>query len=183
MMANESRQLTSNERDPFGLAGLSGPQPPRDAWPQIESRLRGQNRFRRAAWWTASAATLILAAGLFWQFSRFEPRMQPAGDLSLAAPEDEGGLNAETGSLESLISLSRHLENNLRLTRQETGAIPAQSVVYLVELEDFVAQLDEAISRNPQSRELWSQRVSLLLDLNTLYREQLRREYSQVASL
>ena len=61
--------------------------------------------------------------------------------------------------------------------------MPEQALIYQVELQDLVAQVDEAINQNPQSRELWSQRVNLLLDLNQIYGAQLRREYDQLASL
>jgi hypothetical protein len=82
-----------------------------------------------------------------------------------------------------LINLSQQLERNLRLIRSEVTAIPEQTLIYQVELQDLVAQLDEAINQDPESRELWSQRVNLLLDLNQIYRAQLRRDYSDVASL
>ncbi|MNC99181.1 hypothetical protein D3C83_173790 [compost metagenome] len=61
--------------------------------------------------------------------------------------------------------------------------MPAQTVVYQVELEDLVAQVDDALSLKPDSRELWSQRVNLLLDLEQLYQRELRRDDSNLASL
>jgi hypothetical protein len=61
--------------------------------------------------------------------------------------------------------------------------MPAEMVVYQVELEDLVAQVDAAISQQPDSSELWQQRVSLLLDLNQIYGAGLRREEPYVASL
>ena len=44
-------------------------------------------------------------------------------------------------------------------------------------------QVDEELSANPESIELWGQRVNLLLDVTQLYENSLRREYRQMASL
>ena len=43
--------------------------------------------------------------------------------------------------------------------------MPAESVIYVTELEDLVARVDHELSITPESVELWSQRVNLLLDL------------------
>ena len=51
------------------------------------------------------------------------------------------------------------------------------------ELEDLVVQVDEQLSRTPDSAALWSQRVDLLVDLERLYESGLRREYHRMASL
>ena len=48
---------------------------------------------------------------------------------------------------------------------------------------DLVAQVDEELSNRPDSLNLWSQRINLLMDLQNLYENRLRREYRQVASL
>jgi hypothetical protein len=56
-------------------------------------------------------------------------------------------------------------------------------LIYQVELEDMVAQVDEELSMNPDSTELWNQRVNLMLDLSRLYQNQLRRDYRRMASL
>jgi hypothetical protein len=61
--------------------------------------------------------------------------------------------------------------------------MPTASVIYQVELEDLVAQVDEELSMRPDSLELWSQHINLMLDLSQLYQNQLRREYHRMASL
>jgi hypothetical protein len=61
--------------------------------------------------------------------------------------------------------------------------MPTDSLVYQVELEDLIAQVDEELSVNPESLELWSHRVNLLLDLSRIYENQLRRDYHRMASL
>jgi hypothetical protein len=61
--------------------------------------------------------------------------------------------------------------------------MPTATLIYQVELEDLVAQVDEELSMNPDSTSLWSQRVNLLLDLTQLYKNELRRESHRMASL
>ena len=99
---------------------------------------------------------------------------------SQPAPADP---ESRADTLLSLMSLSQQLETRLRTYRQELGDLPAGAVVYQVELQDLVAQVDDQISAEPESLELWSQRVNLLLDISRLYENSLRREYQQLASL
>ena len=89
----------------------------------------------------------------------------------------------EFSSIDSLVNLSQRLERNLRVIRREVDVMSGQALIYQVELEDLVAQLDEAINWQPESKALWAQRVNLLQDLNQLYQQQLRRDVSQIASL
>ena len=176
-MSTKMTEQSTSSTDPFGLAGLPQPTPADDVWPQIRNVLLQRRRSRRITVWLATAATVTLTIGIWWQ----APGMRtPAG---AGGPVSSQVSVAETDSLESLVSLSQKLERNLRLMRAEVGVIPAQSLIYQVELEDRVSQIDEAINQQPGSRELWSQRINLLLDLNQLTREQLRREYRQIASL
>ena len=176
------------ERDPFGLTNMAQPQAPANRWPQIESALRQQKSAQRLRW-LASAAAVTLAIGVFWQLppdrgvSEY-PGTEPVFSHTARPMESaDAQANKDQDSLASLIKLSQQLERNLRLVRNEVAVMPEQALIYQVELEDLVAQVDEAINQNPESRELWSQRVNLLLDLNQIYRVQLRRDYSNVASL
>lgn len=173
-------------QDPFGLAELPPPPEPENAWPLIERALKRRQRTRRSLVWLASAATVALALGLYVQLPVGQPGEVPeTAAITTIATQDipERKVSSPDDNLRALVRLSQQLEKNLRLVRAEVGAMPAQSVMYQVELEDLVAQLDEAISQRPDSRELWSQRVNLLLDLNQLYQVQLRRDYRNVASL
>jgi len=160
--------IMQKERDPLNLGSLPAVAPPSDGWPFIRAELEKRQRLRRRVpYWggaMAVAAALMLAVGLFIQ--------QPAPEA--AAPPD---------TLDSLISLSQQLETRVRAYRSEIGGLPTDALVYQVELEDLVAQVDEQLSMNPDSTELWGQRVNLMLDLSRLYQNQLRRDYSRMASL
>lgn len=178
-------------RDPFGLASLPEVNPPEDSWGLIAARLK-QERQRKHRWAAglAVAASIMLASGIVLFLpgpgagpdSLGMPQVQqPLAEAGPAAQETP--LEQAPDNLQSLKNLSQRLEENLRYMRASVGVMPAEMVVYQVELEDLVAQVDGAISLQPDSSELWRQRVNLLMDLNQVYGAGLRRDYQQVASL
>jgi hypothetical protein len=161
--------IMQKERDPLNLSSLPSVAPLEDGWPPIRAALEQRQRRQRWTRYSGSAlgvaAALMLAVGLFVQ--------QPVTEEVSAPPQ----------ALESLVSLSQQLENRIRTYRSEVGDLPTEALVYQVELEDLVAQVDEELSMNPESTELWSQRINLMLDLSRIYQDQLRRDYSRIASL
>jgi len=169
--------MKMQERDPFGLAGLPELQPPQDGWPAISAQLQQQQR-RRQQWLSglAIAATVTLVAGIV-------SILPQQGALKTPVEQTADSPVRESDNLLELQKLSQRLEQNLRYLRTGVGAMPAEMVVYQVELEDLVAQVDDAISQQPQSSDLWQQRVNLLLDLNQIYGAGLRRDEPYVASL
>lgn len=177
------------ERDPLNLSSLPLVSPSTDDWPAIEAALREHRGRRRilkpAVWALAAAASLSLAVGLVLH----QPgNLPPAGSDSaqtamVQADTQESSAVGQPSTLNSLITLSQRLETSLRHMRADVGVMPTSSLIYQVELEDLVAQVDEELSMNPANRELWSQRVNLLLDLSQLYQNELRRESHRMASL
>ncbi len=178
-----------SERDPLNLGSLPLVPPPPDDWPMIEAALRKQNSRKRIAALAGStlaiAATVILVVGVFV----YRPYAIPAGtsgSQQLQTTQVENPVSSDgsqTETLDSLIALSQQLESNLREMRTQAGVMPTSSVIYQVELEDLVAQVDEELSMRPDSMILWSQRINLILDLSQLYQNELRREYHAIASL
>jgi len=192
------QQARQKQDDPLNLQSLPMVAPLRDGWPVVEAALCAEARRRRlrrlGAAALAVAASVTLALGLYLR-APADPAAGSAGSLA-ARPHDAQATDppvtppraaAETAAgpatLDSLIALSQQLEARLRAVRAEGGSLPARAVVYQVELEDLVIQVDEEISRQPDSLALWSQRVSLLMDLEQLYENRLRREYQRMASL
>ena len=181
--------IMQQERDPLNLGSLPLVSPPADDWPVIEAALRKRNSRKRivavAGSTLAIAATVILAVGVFV----YRPFGIPAGtpgSEQLQATQVENPASSDgprTTTLDSLIALSQQLESNLQRIRSQAGVMPTASVIYQVELEDLVAQVDEELSMRPDSLEMWSQRINLMLDLSQLYQNQLRREYHRMASL
>ena len=178
-----------SERDPLNLGSLPLVSPPADDWLLIEAALRKQNSRRRIAALAGStlaiAATLILVVGVFV----YRPYGIPAGTSGLKQPHTTQVDNPvssddpKTNTLDSLIALSQQLESNLQKIRSQAIVMPTSSLIYQIELEDLVAQVDEELSMHPDSVELWSQRINLMLDLSQLYQNELRREYDLIASL
>ena len=182
--------------DPLGLRDLPLVDPPADGWAGVRQALEADRRSarnRRFGAGLAAAACLVLVAGVTL-FERGDPTVPDE-----LATTDTGATSAqnvlETGeetlasaepaydSVGELIAMSQGLERRLRTLRDNTVAMPAESAVYLAELEDLIARVDSQLSDEPASVTLWSQRVNLLLDLETLFQHQFEREYGRMASL
>ena len=103
--------------------------------------------------------------------------------LFIQQPGPEPEASTAPPTLNSLITLSQQLEIGVRSYLAEFVCLPTDALVYQVELEDLIAQVDDELSVYPDSTRLWSQRVNLLLDLSQLYENQLRRDYHRMASL
>jgi HPt (histidine-containing phosphotransfer) domain-containing protein len=194
------QQARQKQEDPLNLQSLPMVSPRADGWPAVEAALRGDAR-RRALWRyaggaLAAAATVTLALGLYLR-APTDGGADAADDLASRSPDEQATILPDTrppvatdeataagpATLDALVALSQQLETRLRAARAGGGSLPASAVVYQVELEDLVIQVDEELSRRPDSLALWSQRVSLLMDLEQLYENRLRREYHRMASL
>jgi len=183
------KRVMQKAEDPLNLQSLPQVSPPADCWPAIEQALRkdGQQRNirRLAVAALAAAATVTLVIGLVQRPVVPGQSLAPSEQLATSSP----GVGVETSpggtpnALDALIALSQRLEFQLRNIRSDVGDLPSNALVYQVELEDLVVQVDEELSMQPESLTLWSQRVELLMDLERLYENRLRREYQQVASL
>lgn len=189
-----------NERDPLGLADLPLLDPPNDGWAEVRAALeqdrsqqRGQQRSNRFAAGLAAAACLVLVAGLVvfkgeWllppnpgsELASSDAPLTPAVGTTAGEPDMSA---QETNSVMELIAFSQGLERRLRTLRDNTASMSADSAVYLAELEDLIARVDSQLSDTPDSVDLWSQRVNLMLDIESLFQHQFEREYGKMASL
>ena len=171
--------------DPLNLRSLPLVAPPRDGWDQVQAALEQHSRRRRVLRYGAGAfalaASVTLAVGLYLKTAPTGSGPMPAVETASTIPEQQ--TDSPVLTVETLIALSQQLESRLRTARTEVGSLPTDSLIYRVELEDMIALVDEELSQAPDSRALWSQRVNLLLDLDQLYQNQLRRDYQRMASL
>ena len=192
--SNELRKVTNmNDRrtesvDPLNLRNLPPVSTDHDGWPAIRAALdEGPNHSRKrriAGGALAAAATVVLAVAVTLSPTPSGPVTPIDMDSAGVSPGEESvPAPLEEPTVESLMVMSRQLEDRLRQYRDRTGELPTASVVYQVELQDLIVQVDEGLSRNPGSRELWAQRVSLLMDSARLYENNLRRDYYRMASL
>ena len=178
--------MMNTDRDPMNLGSLPPLDPPTDGWPTVEAALKDhfgrRRKWKVAASSLAVAASLALTVGLVLRPSSFEPGGETGVTVPTVAHQAPESLKDDE-AVATLINLSQRLETGLRQIRSDAPLMPTASVIYQVELEDMVAQVDEELSRNPESTNLWRQRVGLLLDLTRLYRNELRRENARMASL
>ena len=180
MTAHE--QWTQNTSDPLGLRELEAFEPGYDGWAQIESALKthqaNKRNWRRAGGWLAVAASLVLVVGITLRNTE-----NPTPSPGLATPATEFASVPVQDNVNALIGLSQKMEEQLKNLRQETGSMPAESAIYVAELEDLIAQVDTELSLMPDSIDLWGHRVNLMLDLAQIYQQQWEIDYGRMASL
>lgn len=180
-------QIMQKVQDPLNLRSLPLADPPEDSWPAIEQALlddrnRSRKRIRTAVTGTfAAAALVVLAVSVVIRVPGPEITTPPVEVVQTDAAADV--VPSEADILNSLIKLSQQLEGQVQAKRKQLGAINGDALVYQVEMQDLIAMVDEELNQDPESIELWSQRVNLLLDVKQLYQNQLRREYHNMASL
>lgn len=177
------KQKTS---DPLGLSSLDAVEPGYDGWAEIESALQthhdGKRKWRRTGSWLAVAASFVLIIGFSLRYIQIIPPTEPTlpgaatSESSLASVSLDDNVNA-------LIGLSQNMEEQVKKLRQKTGSMPAESAIYVAELEDLIAQVDHELSLKPDSVDLWGQRVNLMLDLAWIYQQQWQIDYGHMASL
>lgn len=192
---NISTQSTvTPEQDPLGLAELAAPQPSAGTrekdWEAVSAALDTSDKTRRQ-WWlgglaaAASVAFVVIVASLQQQeVLTTAPLEQVATNQSTpAVPEETEPAGARQPTTDDLIAMSQKMEQQLHQFRTQVGTMPSEWVIYQVELQDLIGQVDEALSMSPESTALWGQRIGLQMDLMKLYRNQLRRDYSRLASV
>lgn len=186
-----SDSSSQETRDPFGLGELPLLEPDQDGWAQVKAALEtdrasplSQRRRRRLGIGLAMAASLLLAIGV----TRHQANPDSNGPIDEApVPVDLAQIqqvqDQDAEVLQDLIAMSQSLEQRLRLLRDQTSSIPSESAVYIAEIEDLVARVDGQLGVQPQSLDLWTKRVKLMLDLEFLFQHQFEREYGRMASL
>lgn len=181
---NAKEQWKQNTSDPLGLSELDIVEPGYDGWAEIEAALRAhrdkRRKWRQAGGWVAVAASLVLVIGI----SQRGLDKQPGEPVNTVATS--GGENASLpveDNVDALIGLSQKMEEQVKKLRRETGPMPAESAIYVAELQDLIAQVDNELSLTPDSIDLWGQRVNLMLDLAQIYQQQWQRDYGRMASL
>lgn len=186
----------SPEQDPLRLSELPPPQPGAGSmeqdWEAVSARLDAGDRERRNIWIgsLAAVASVLFVIALV-NFTDFNPvatpgqhqAATPTDSDELSLPADGTGQQALQPSTAELIGLSQSMERQLQAIRAEVGAMPSGMVLYQVELQDLIGQVDDALSLSPDSRALWGHRLELQMDLMKLYRNQLRRDYHRLASV
>lgn len=173
-------------QDPLGLRELSEPKPEdgrlEQDWQVVSAALDARSQNRRRAWAGALATAASIALVVVVLSLQPTDGTGPAADSPMTA-ETPAEKATTVSEAEELMAMSQDAERQLRQLRAQVGSMPSKAVVYQVELQDLIGQVDDALGMSPDSADLWGQRLSLQFDLMRLYSSQLRRDYVRVASL
>ena len=184
MTAND--HWKQNTSDPLGLSELEAIEPGYDGWTQIESALQAhqasKRNWQRAGGWLAVAASLVLVITVVLNNTENRVPVMPSSQEFATSTDNPASVPMQD-NINALIGLSQNMEEQLTKLRQETSSMPAESAIYVVELEDLIAQVDSELSLTPDSIDLWGQRVNLMLDLAQIYQQQWEIDYGRMASL
>jgi len=181
-------QWKQNTDDPLGLSNLETIDPGYDGWADIESALLthkdSKRTWQRAGSWLAVAASLVLVVSITMRNSENPATNSPgfASDTGVGE-SSSAAYDNQTDNVGALIGLSQNMENQVKQLRRGTASMPAESAIYIAELEDLIAQVDNELSFTPESIDLWGQRVNLLLDLAQIYQQQWQIDYGRMAAL
>jgi len=183
---NAHDQWKQNTSDPLGLRDLEAIEPGYDGWGRIESALQAnkdnKRNWRRAGSGLALAASLVLVISITLRNSENQ-FLDGAPSPGFATSETNLASVPVQDNINALIGLSQTMEEQVKNLRQETSSMPAESAIYVVELEDLIAQVDNELSLTPDSIDLWGQRINLMLDLAQIYQQQWEIDYGRMASL
>ena len=179
-------QWKQNTDDPLGLSDLEAIDPGYEGWADIESALLAhkdsKKNWQRAGSWLAVAASLVIVISISMRNVEDPATINPefASDTYVGAISEAG---REIDNIRALIGLSQNMEHQVKQLRQGTVSMPAESAIYIAELEDLIAQVDNELSFTPGSIDLWGQRVNLLIDLAQIYQQQWQIDYGRMAAL
>jgi hypothetical protein len=183
---NAQEEWNRKTTDPLGLRELGDLEPEYDGWGEIETALNAHHArrrtWRRAAGALAVAATLVLVVSVTLQQPGgvTQPQTSAPGAATLAANDASVQVQDD---IDALITLSQTMEEQLKEMRRQSSSMPAESAIYVAEIEDLIAQVDGELNLTPGSVDLWGQRVNLMLDLAQIYQQQWEIDYGRMASL
>ena len=179
-------QWKQNIDDPLGLSELEAIDPGYDGWSGIETALlahkESKRSWQRAGGWLAVAASLVLVISFTMQNFN-DPATNSSNLASSTNMESNSIASTDIDNVGALIGLSQNMEGQVKQLRQGTSSMPAEAAIYVAELEDLIAQVDNELSFTPDSIDLWGQRVNLLLDLAQIYQQQWQIDYGRMAAL
>lgn len=160
-----------DNRDPHNFGNLPQLDPPADLWPAIEAGLDTPSRSGMFRWASAAsvAAVLVIAALVIQQPEQQTPTVPADAD--------------SPSHLERLVTVSQKMETRLSDYRSGSGVMGTIQAGVIAEFEDLIAFIDEQLSDDPKSIDLWFQRVSLMSDLLGVYAIQQSGGIGMIASL
>ena len=169
-MTNKN-QVNKDRRDPYALGKMPQLDPPADLWPAIEAGLDAPSRGGMFRWASAASIAAVLVIALFVM-------QQPGQQI----PADSAQID-DPSHLERLVTVSQKMETRLFDYRSGSGVMGTVQAGVIAEFEDLIAFIDQQLSDDPDSVDLWFQRVSLMSDLLGVYSVQQSGDIGMIASL
>ena len=157
--------------DPFDLGKMPQMDPPGDFWPAIEAGLDAPSRSGMFRWASAASIAAVLVIAVFVM-------QQPGEQLPVGPVQSE-----DPGHLQRLVTVSQKMETSLADYRTDSGAMGTDQAGMIAEFADLIAFIDQQLSDDPGSVDLWFQRVSLMSDLLGVYAVQQSGDIGMIASL
>ena len=165
--------MTADERDALraGLLGLPDTMPPRAVWHRIREQAEAEGLIdkpvtrRPSAWYLGGslAAAILVAVLIVPGIFEEEPVVYPT------TPENVGSSSPiQLNALQTLMTESRELENDLRELPDEPRVIRAGTAATIADLEDRIAAIDYQLNDpefqlTPEEEEIfWRERVRLM---------------------
>jgi len=164
-------QDNQDRNDPFEFGKLPQMDPPRDLWPAIDAGLDKPAHGGMFRWASAASIAAVLVIAVFV--------MQQPGEQLPAGPAQ----GDDPGHLGRLVTVSQKMETRLSEYRAGSGVMNTDQAGMIAEFEDLIAFIDQQLSDEPGSVDLWFQRVSLMSDLLNVYAVQQSGDIGMIASL
>ncbi len=165
--------LTADEHDALrhGLRGLPDTMPPRAVWHRIREQAEAEGLIntpvarRPSTWYVGGslAAGIVLAVLMLPGMFQEEPVVYPT------TPDSVGSSSPiQLNTLQTLMTESRELENDLRELPDKPRVIRAGAAATIADLEDRIAAIDYQLNDTefqltPEEEEIfWRERVRLM---------------------
>jgi hypothetical protein len=165
--------LTIDERDALrdGLSSLPDTMPPRAVWHRIREQAEAEGIIGRpasrrpSAWYLGGSLAAAVLLGVF-----ILPGVLDAPQTDFPTIPTNAVTNAQVGltSLQTLMTESRQLENDLRDLPAEPRVMRAGTAATIADLEDRIAAIDYQLNDpefqlTPEEEEIfWRERVRLM---------------------
>ena len=164
-------QDKQDRNDPFEFGKLPQMDPPTNLWPAIDAGLDAPARGGMFRWASAASIAVVLIIAVFV--------MQQPGEQMPVGPVQSG----DPSHLDRLVTVSQKMETRLSDSRAGSGMMNTDQAGTIAEFEDLIAFIDQQLSDEPESVDLWFQRVSLMSDLLNVYAVQQSGDMGMIASL
>ena len=165
--------LTIDERDALrdGLRKLPDTMPPRVVWNRIREQAEAEGLISRPAsrrpstWYLGGSLAAAVLIGIFIVPGMLEA---PTPEFSATPANSASNLPVQLTTLQTLMTESRQLENDLRELPSEPRVMRAGTAATIADLEDRIAAIDYQLNDpefqlTPEEEEIfWRERVRLM---------------------